>query len=403
MRGAAIIFRKELKEMLRDRKTLIFMLALPLVLIPLLLNLTVDFLIRAHTEAATKTLRYALVDQVNLPELDRTLAEQEGFERVALASPGEISAAVTRGDIDFAVVVMPATMPTESQGAGPQHRVELYYDNASATSQAKVRATQVIETLGKELRKERLEVLGVAAIDQEKLLTPVSLIPIGTADLRAVLGERIGGMLPYIFIVFSFLGALYPAVDLGAGEKERGTLETLLLAPLPRWQIVVGKYLVVFMAGATSAVLSLLSLGGWVAFKGHQLVGDIGTIVRSVDTIDLVLVAVMLVPTAAIFAALLLSISVYAKSFKEAQSYAAPMQLLMILPAFLAMLPGVELSWRWALVPITNIALAIKELVKGTMDYTMMVAILGSSVAIAAGLLGFCTWWFRRESVLFRM
>jgi sodium transport system permease protein len=118
--------------------------------------------------------------------------------------------------------------------------------------------------------------------------------------------------------------------------------------------------------------------------------------------VDLLLIAAMLIPTAAIFAALLLSISIYARSFREASTYCGPLNLVMLLPAFIALLPGVQLDWIWALVPITNITLAIKELVKGTMDYAMLVAILGSSVVIAGALLFFCTKWFEREAVLFR-
>lgn len=123
---------------------------------------------------------------------------------------------------------------------------------------------------------------------------------------------------------------------------------------------------------------------------------------KAIGPTDLMLIATMLIPTAAIFASLLLSISIYAKSFKEAQSYIAPLNMLVILPAFLSMLPGVELNWKTASIPITNISLAIKELIKGTMDYSMMVAILGSSTVLAAVLLWLSTWWFGRESVLFR-
>jgi sodium transport system permease protein len=102
------------------------------------------------------------------------------------------------------------------------------------------------------------------------------------------------------------------------------------------------------------------------------------------------------------FSALLLSISIYAKSFKEAQSYATPVNLLILLPVMFAMLPGVELDWTWAMVPVTNVALAIKELVKGTVDYAMLTVILGSSTVVAAALLWAAIGWFNRESVLFR-
>ncbi|MEX1365692.1 MAG: ABC transporter permease, partial [Nannocystaceae bacterium] len=139
-----------------------------------------------------------------------------------------------------------------------------------------------------------------------------------------------------------------------------------------------------------------------LAFKGGQLGGDLGEVMQSIGAVDLALIAAMLVPTAAIFASLLLFISIYAKSFKEAQSYIAPLNMLVILPAVLAMLPGVELDWKTASIPIANISLAIKELIKGTMDYSVLVAILGSSTVLAVVLLWLSTLWFRREDVLFR-
>ncbi|MEJ2648243.1 MAG: hypothetical protein P8016_07540, partial [Sedimentisphaerales bacterium] len=95
-------------------------------------------------------------------------------------------------------------------------------------------------------------------------------------------------------------------------------------------------------------------------------------------------------------------LSIYGRSFKEAMSYCGPLNFLAIVPAFIAMLPVVKLNWYWAMVPITNISLATRELIKGTMDYEMFIAIFGSSFIIAAGLLFFSTKWFERESVLFR-
>ena len=104
---------------------------------------------------------------------------------------------------------------------------------------------------------------------------------------------------------------------------------------------------------------------------------------------DFLLIFLMLVPVVAIFAAVLLSISIYAKSFKEAQSYMGPMSILVVIPIMLALLPGVELKGAWAWVPITNVSLAMKELLKGTMDYYQLFAIFGSTVLIAARCLLF--------------
>lgn len=397
MRSAVLtVFRKELLEVMRDRRTLFFMIALPLLLIPLLIQVTTDFVADAEQEAASVTLDYAIFGGQQLPELAPAFAAAPGFAAAELDDPAEISAAVADERIDLALVVLPAE-------AGGQHVVELHYNNAPLSSKVSARTKVVLDALGAELRRQRLEGLGVTLPErQQAVFEPVVMLPRGTAPMREVLGERIGGMLPYLFIIFCFLGAMYPAIDLAAGEKERGTLETLLLAPIPRHQLVLGKFLVVFTAGVVAAVLSIAGLGAWLAWRGDELGGDLGAVMASIGATDLVLIAAMLVPMAGIFASLLLGISIYAKSFKEAQSYIAPLNMLVVLPAFLAMLPGVELDWKTASIPIVNISLAIKELIKGTMDYSMLVAILGSSTVLAAVLLWVSTWWFGREDVLFR-
>jgi sodium transport system permease protein len=400
MREIWIIFRKELKEVLRDRRTLMFMIALPLIAIPALAELTVHFTAEAQRRANTETLRYAVFDEHHLPAVAEAFAATPGFERVTLERREDIAAAVAADTIDFALVVNAATGAAE--GAGPQTTVALHFDNSATTDKVDERASAVLTSLSERERARRLAALGLPDASHDRLLTPVRVLEVGTADMRAIFGELLGRALPYIFIIFCYMGALYPAVDLAAGEKERGTLETLLLVPVARHRIVLGKYLVVFTAATTAAVLSLVSLGAWGAYKGRAVEGAFGAILSSIGIVDLALIALMFLPAAAMFAAILLSISIYARSFKEAQSYAVPVNFLVIMPAVLPMLPGVEMTWGWAMVPITNIALAIKELVKGTMDYAMLVAILGSSALLAGLFLAFCTWWFRRESVLFR-
>ena len=395
--GLLAVYLKELLEVSRDRKTLIFMLVLPLALIPILLQVTVDFMADVEKKAASETLTYAVFGADNLPGLHEAMEDAPGFQRVELASPEDIPAALHDERIKLALVV-PAAV-----GDSEQAIVELHYDNASITSKVKKRTAAVLDALGEQVRKERLTALGITTVsDQLAVLQPVVMVERGTATMREKLGEMMGGFLPYMVIPFCFLGALYPAIDLGAGEKERGTLETLLLAPVSRLRLVLGKFLVVFTTGLVSATLTLVALGGWFAVKGPDIAGELGEIIAAIGALDLALIWLMLVPTTAMFAAILLSISIYAKSFKEAQSFAAPFNMLCILPAVAAMLPGVELDTTWALIPVSNIALAIKELLKGTMDYTLLAAILGSSTVIAGALLAFCTRWFSRESVLFR-
>jgi sodium transport system permease protein len=392
-----------MKEVLRDRRTLVFMLVMPTVLVPLLMNLLVGLMIKAEKKAKTEILTFAIFGAEHLPELAEEFNEETGFRKVTLSSTDEIASAIEQNEIKFALVI--PNKARERLEDGEQVSVKLYYNNASVTSMVRNRAGEVIQQVGKEFRANRLSGFGLdTPKKQESLINPITIEEKGTANMREILGERMGGILPYLFIIFCLLGSMYPAIDLGAGEKERGTLETLLLAPIRRYQIVLGKFFVVFTTGVTAALLSLTSIGIMLTIKVKQIPGELELhdVFASVSVLDLVLIAAMLIPTAAIFASVLLSISIYAKSFKEASSYCGPLNFLAIIPAFIAMLPIVKLDWYWAMVPITNISLAIKELIKGTMNYNMLFAILGSSVVIAGALLLFCTKWFEREAVLFR-
>jgi len=400
--GFQTVFFKEMKDVLRDRKTLLLMIVLPIVVVPLLLNLLIGFVIKKEQEAKTEVLEYVVFGDEFAPELAKTFVAANGFKKVALGSPDELVAAIREDRIDFGLVI---PEKTAAQLSGQeQASIELHFDNASMGSKVEDRVQDLVEKFNDGLTAARLAKLGVPPGQKQKsLLEPVRLRKQGTGKIREVIGDRIGGMVPYFFIAFCFMGVVYPAIHLGAGEKERGTLETLLLAPIPRHQVVLGKFLAVFCGGIIAVLLNLASLGTWLAIKAGELRGIIGTLIGSIDLLDLVLLALMLIPVAAMFAALLLSISIFARNSAEASTLISPFGIVLIVPAALAMLPGVELNWFWASVPVTNVSLAMKELLKGTMDYTMLLAIFASSTLIAGGLLFFCAKWFNRESVLFRV
>ncbi len=388
------IFRKEMLEVGRDRKTLIFMILLPVVLIPLLLQVTTSIMGDAQREASAKVLVYAAGGADGLPELTGP-----GFRKVVVedadGAAAAAVAAVANGRLDFALEVRP-----EVDG---RREVLLHYDNASTTSKVRERVEDALGEASDRLRGDRLASLGVVGeAKQEALLRPIVVVPSGVASIREVIGERVGSTLPFILIVFCFLGAMYPAIDLAAGEKERGTLQTLLLVPVARWRLVVGKLLVVFVTGVVAAVLSLVGLGVWLGLQSGQLQGALGEVLGAIGVVDLSLIGAMLVPTSLIFASLLLGISIYAKSFKEAQSYIAPLNMLVMVPAFMATLPGVELDLATAWIPVTNVALAVKDLVKGTIETELLVIVFASSLLVGAALLWVSTWWFSRESVVFR-
>jgi sodium transport system permease protein len=201
-----------------------------------------------------------------------------------------------------------------------------------------------------------------------------------------------------------FLGGNFPAIDLGAGEKERLTLETLLVTPARRSEIATAKFLVVFLCAMTASVCATASLAYTFqsGLASPQLAGLLKLDVRPAT---IALAMALVVPLAAVFAAILLSLSIYAKSFKEAQSYMAPVQMLIIVPAAISMIPTIQLDRITAWIPVVNVTLGLREVLTlggKAPPWSELSIIVGSSLAIALLSLRFCARRFSREQVLFR-
>jgi sodium transport system permease protein len=235
------------------------------------------------------------------------------------------------------------------------------------------------------------------------VLEPVKVERVNTAESRENVGELIGGWIAYLLVPLCLAGASYPAIDIGAGEKERGTLETLLICPISRSAIVMGKFLTVLTTGLVAALITVVSFGSWGYVIGSMMGVDIvEKAMSTLGLIDLTLILALLIPLTAIFAALLLSLSIYARSYKEAQNYIGPLTMVIFMPLVVSILPGIELNWKLAMVPVLNVALGIKELVKGTIDYSLLAVVLLSTLVLAGAMIAFCVSWFQKEKVLFR-
>jgi sodium transport system permease protein len=394
------IYLKELLELARDRRTFFFTVFIPVFAMPLIIA-GFGFLSSTMFKQASKAdMAYAIFGKQHAPHLAERLAREKGFHEIALASPDDIRTAIASDRIKFALVIPPdleAQLATQQQGV-----IQLHYNSAATIDLTRKRVAAVIDAHNRALREHALSAFNLSKHQLAFALDPVTLQDHSTANKREQMGAIIGGMLPYILLMVCLMAAMYPAIDTGAGEKERGTLETLLLAPVSRTAIVLAKFLMLFTIGLASALLMIASVCALLYFFGHMIASDLAQMVRAIGPLDLAMVALMLVPTAAIFASILLSISVYAKSYKEAAGLISPLIIVTILPTLVSLLPGVELNWRWAMVPLTNVSLAMKELVKGTMDYRMFSVILLSTTITAGLLLALCRWWFNREQVLFR-
>ena len=184
-------------------------------------------------------------------------------------------------------------------------------------------------------------------------------------------------------------------------------METILCSPVARLDLVLGKFLMVLTASLTTVVVSLVSMGLTLAVRASTMSpADIAGAMRdggpSFDPAGLLMVFAMVFPVAVLFCALLLAVSLFARSIKEASSYASPMIILIIIPAMMGMMPGVELNAHLALVPILNIALVSKELVSGVFHWNYLALIFGSTGVYAAVAVALCVRMFNREDVMFR-
>ena len=396
----AKVYRKEMRDVIRDRRTFRRLL-ISVLFMPIILNIAVSVSQRANQRDRAEVLTYAVVGAEYLPALVQHFADQSGFRAVTMANGEDVQQAVQQEKLKFALIIPEQAQATLARGG--QMNLDFYFYDSSTNNIIKERVLRQIRNFNDQIRNDRLARLGIVDPNaQQELLRPINTVEHNAASRREMLGSAIGGFIPYMLFLMCLTGCTFVALDIGAGEKERGTLETLLLLPVSRQALVWGKFLVVFTAGVVYATLSITSIIVWLNFFVSGASGAVGQIINGVATRDLIFVGLMLVPVAAIFGSILLSISVYAKSYKEASSLAGLLQVVMILPIIIAILPGVELQSYWAVVPITNVALAVKELIKGTLDYTMLLVILGSSALLAMALLFFCSRWFERETVLFR-
>jgi sodium transport system permease protein len=212
--------------------------------------------------------------------------------------------------------------------------------------------------------------------------------------------ETLGKIFPFILVMWSLAGALYPAVDLCAGEKERGTMETLLISPASREEIVWGKFLTIWVFSAATALLNLASIAvstWWFSRYLPRGVFHPGPLLWGV---------VLLLPLSAFFSALCLAVGAYARSSKEGQYYLMPLFLVTMPLIFLTLAPGVELNAFWAMVPVTGVALLLQGLmaagVPGAGLWAYFVPVLAPMVVYSWLALRWAIEQFNREEVLFR-
>lgn len=363
------IFKKELKDTVRDRRTMLMMLVIPLLLFPVLINIVLGVSTSYADSAESKVLKIGVIGDTSdyLVQKLAQIPESFGPKKIIAYYGDSLKLKNDQKDEKLDLILWYDSRLETQLEAQEKSWIIWAFDKTNLGYADRAKSyTQIIETTERFKRYEALN------IDEQKLI-PFDVIYENTASDQQMLGELAGGFLPYIFIAFGFMGCMYPAIDLFTGEKERGTIETLLTTPVHRWKILVGKMLVVVLSGLMASFSALIGLFFSIQFL--DMIPDptlVSVITGMLTPSFIVKLFFLLLPLTVFFAGIMVPISVYTKTFKEAQSIIAPMNILVILPAMIGLFPGVELNIATACVPILNIVLTTKSLIAGNIDYFLL-------------------------------
>ncbi len=419
-----VIFRREVRDQIRDRRTLFMIFVLPLLLYPML----VFGIIQVVSAMEQKPRTVVVVGPEHLPKTF-PLLEPDGrrFNPALFDSPAESERLVVqlekdappwsdtrraelaiRSGLASAVLLIPANLSEQLEREG-KISIPIKYNSIDESSQITgLRLKEMLDRWRKSIVASRLK------RDQktQSYTEPITVKSEDVATASEVGGNVWSRLFPFLLVMMSLTGAFYPAVDLCAGEKERGTMETLLISPASRAEIVAGKFLTIMLASVITALLNLVSMG----LTGIQLAYRFGGIALAPGhrpaisaltppTLQAAFwMIVLLIPLAAFFSAVCLALAILARSMKEGQYYMTPLYLVCIPLVFLTLAPEIELNLFISLLPITGVALLLKALILEKYDVAarFFLPVMIPTLVYAAVALRWAVDQFQREEVLFR-
>ena len=404
-------WRKELREILRDRRTIITLVLMPMLVYPIIgvtfqkflaSQLTnkplVEYRLGFRTAQEGELFRRWLLraDMLAAKQAGRSFdpsampAGTEDDPRLEFLSPEDpavsmdVEGALQTSEIDVGIIIdTPEKAPAE---------IQLLTDEQSVSSRNARRYLQ-----------DRLRLLNYSLLEKRLRHLDPEFHPLFTITARtAVSDERpafsLSVLVPLILILMTVTGAVYPAIDLTAGERERGTLEALISAPVRREELLLAKYVAVLAVAVLTAIANLTAMTATAYATGlESLLFGRGGLSPGL----IVKVFGVLVVFAGFFSSILLAVTSFARSFKEAQAYLIPVMLVSIAPGVLALMPGLTLTWSLALAPLANMVLLTSDLFDGRLAAGPAALALGSTLIYTVIGLIFAAQIFGTDAVLY--
>ena len=407
----SILFKKEMKDIFRDRKSVLMMFFVPVVLYPLIF--LVAFFILSMMQTGVSTQVYHIVlDGVPDSRMERSIDEirkkeneQKTTYEVMYFNKSDFEA-ITKAWND-AKAVSPDNKNTDTKKstfASPiaralkEESIQAYvgyennsyhiYYNSSVTNSAQ--AARLVETALGDVKHDLIvENLDEKGLDAEKILNPRKVNASDTATSEQSLGYFLGTIIPFMMIISLLVGVFTPAIDATSGEKERGTLETLLMMPVSNSQIIVSKFLSVALIGLITTLLSIASMAGLGAYI-LNLVSSSGVIDVGGINIGSFLPAILItIPVLIVLSLFLTAISMcvtcFAKTYKEANTYMSPVMIVVMLTGYIGFIPNLDFDRTMAMIPVANVCLLIKNLLLFKVNIELVVIVI-LSTAVYTGL-----------------
>lgn len=433
-----LLLKKELLDVFRDKKAIIMMVLVPILLYPLIFfgSMAVMTMIQSNMEegeykvaivasddgalksAVEKHNENAKVEAREKAETESTDQGNSSDDSVSQKNSASTSANGIATDVltlvdapsgDYQEALQNEELDayvTSSKDSSGKTVYEVYYvSSITNSSYAAGIVRDVVDELSREESKEKIQAAG---LDADLIMNPVVYESEDLASSEQSAGSILGMILPFLLVLSLLMGTMYPAIDVTAGEKERGTLETLLTLPVSNREIIFSKFFTVAIIGIISALLNIVS----IAFMGIymiRLMGDamdsMGISFAGIDIgkfIPAIIFTVLAILAFSLFiSAVTMCITSLAKSYKEANNYITPLMLVVMLTGYIGFIPNIELTHTMALVPVANICLMIKNLLLFKVEYKLVAVVLMSNVLYAIVAVLILSRIYDSENVLF--
>ncbi|MGL5327819.1 MAG: ABC transporter permease subunit/CPBP intramembrane protease [Peptostreptococcaceae bacterium] len=386
------IFKKEMIDILRDKKTLFMGIILPIILYPVLMIVMSQILTSSMHSVNEKSINIAFQNEPK-SELLQVIDEYKNDEnyKINIIKSSDYNKELEKGEIDAYI----KNLGEESY--------EVYLNSSKENySMTMNKLESIFGNYEDKLVKENLQNEG---LDAEQVLNPVVFKSVDVAKTEEIAGFFLGQILPIILIMGVLLGSIYPAIDSMAGEKERGTLETLFTLPISNLELVMGKYMAVSFCSIVTAILNVISilLTMVYLFVSGSMVSS--SSINGIDISQLIFPIIITLVCVCLFAMVISAVSMcvcsFAKSFKDAQNYMTPIMFLVLIPSYASMLPNMSLNYTTSIIPVVNISLLIKSVLNFESNIGLVAMVFISNFAFVILAVILLSKIFNSEDILF--